>query len=487
MTDTVFNAGTTITNQTFTIDAGDRLIFGPSARALIADSTTITADGTFINEGSMVSANVPPDFTPGSLEIDGAFVNYGTITDLGALTIAGPFTNLGTITGTRVFLETNTTTDGLAAEVARINPNVGLFFSGTLDNTGQTLSFQDPVMASVQYGGTIVGGTLLGSFSGSPPPLSGTLDGVTIASLGLTLGTSVTVINGLTFPSFREGSITLTGSSGLSFVGTQDLGLGGVISFAGFSLPNALGDGGGLGGDHLTITDSNQLVVQGDGLLSGGTIINDGVINAVGTANLQPGTLEVASQDLQNDSEISLSNAVLDLAGSTGGGSFENAGAIELANGSTIDVTLANPALGLVDFEDGSTQSIRDEITSPGAQAPLTGTLQGFDVGASIVFPNLMYTDGDSVNYSDGVLTISDDGVTIGQLTIEGTHAAGDFHIGEALPGGFGIAVVPCYCRGTAILTPAGEVAVEALRIGDLVTTYAGQDRPVKWIGRHRW
>lgn len=47
--------------------------------------------------------------------------------------------------------------------------------------------------------------------------------------------------------------------------------------------------------------------------------------------------------------------------------------------------------------------------------------------------------------------------------------------------------LVACFVRGTAIMTPGGEVPVETLAIGDLVSTLGGIARPVKWVGRRAY
>jgi len=43
---------------------------------------------------------------------------------------------------------------------------------------------------------------------------------------------------------------------------------------------------------------------------------------------------------------------------------------------------------------------------------------------------------------------------------------------------------VVCFLRGTRLLTPAGEVAIEDLKIADFLVTSTGTARPIRWIGR---
>ena len=53
-------------------------------------------------------------------------------------------------------------------------------------------------------------------------------------------------------------------------------------------------------------------------------------------------------------------------------------------------------------------------------------------------------------------------------------------HAGDGL-----VTLTPlCFLTGTRVLTPDGDTAVEALAVGDLVTTSDGRRAPMRWIGR---
>ncbi len=69
--------------------------------------------------------------------------------------------------------------------------------------------------------------------------------------------------------------------------------------------------------------------------------------------------------------------------------------------------------------------------------------------------------------------------ITLIKSTGAGNSAA-NWNSGTATP-----ANVACFLSGTGIATPDGDVAVESLEIGDLVTLSDGRTAPVAWVGIH--
>jgi len=50
-------------------------------------------------------------------------------------------------------------------------------------------------------------------------------------------------------------------------------------------------------------------------------------------------------------------------------------------------------------------------------------------------------------------------------------------------PGGSGSGAA-CFVAGTHVLTPAGEVAIETLSVGDMVVTKDGSAKAIRWVGK---
>ena len=91
-----------------------------------------------------------------------------------------------------------------------------------------------------------------------------------------------------------------------------------------------------------------------------------------------------------------------------------------------------------------------------------------------------------SLDTGTDIITVNTAGGSF-TLQLSGSYAVGTF-VDWITDGATGsdlfLSNTPCYCRGTLILTPAGEVAVEELAIGDRVVTLSGEAKPVRWIGR---
>jgi plastocyanin len=99
--------------------------------------------------------------------------------------------------------------------------------------------------------------------------------------------------------------------------------------------------------------------------------------------------------------------------------------------------------------------------------------------------------NGDTVVTLTGVDATTDATVHT-KFTFQGAalDSSNDFFIGSGPNGSLAPAletsITPCFALGTRILTDRGEVAVEALVVGDLAVTAAGALRPIRWLGRRK-
>jgi autotransporter passenger strand-loop-strand repeat protein len=162
-------------------------------------------------------------------------------------------------------------------------------------------------------------------------------------------------------------------------------------------------------------------------------------------------------------------------------------GSQTVTHGSTAYGTIVDG--GGIEFVSSGSTAIDAVISSGGIQEVSTGSTV-YDTtlltGGAILVKNLGFNTNETVSLNSltDVLTITD-GPKSDSIQLSGNYDGWTFDLSK--DGGTLVTAVACYCRGTRILTDRGEVAVEALAIGDRVMTLSGSTAPLKWIGRRSY
>jgi hypothetical protein len=267
--------------------------------------------------------------------------------------------------------------------------------------------------------------------------------------------------------------------------------------------PQAFGGagGGGLGaGGAIFVADGGQLTVDG-GLINGGTVTGGlsggpgaGAGSFYGSGIFIEGTNTISLATPANTT-LTISNVIADEQASGGIGK----GTLRIGAGGTVDLDATNNFTGGVTITGGTLELSAPDAAGSGQitfDAPEDPTLE-FTAANAPSNPIAGLGPGDFIGVTDKTLSgdiysgtasggpllieFSDGGSVT--LTIVGRYTQSDFPIVNNQ------IAVTCFRAGTAILTPAGEVAVERLQPGDMVTTRAAdglRPRPVHWIGRRR-
>lgn len=137
----------------------------------------------------------------------------------------------------------------------------------------------------------------------------------------------------------------------------------------------------------------------------------------------------------------------------------------------------------------------------PDGRTPFTTPIAGFRAGDTIdlVGKDLGGNYDTAYDPTTGVLQVESPASTAGYppeiiaaLTLAGTYDPSLFLLaGNTSTQDLDVLYtgnpVPCFGAGTRIATPAGEIAVEHLRIGDHVATLFGRREQIRWIGRRSY
>ncbi len=347
--------------------------------------------------------------------------------------------------------------------------------------------------------------TLGGAAPGSAADISGSLSvsGVLLveaASLhlsgalndaGTTIGAAGTVYaagsaNGALGTVLDAGTLWLVGQTDLAANNAE---ISGILALGGTALLEVAGRAGLDAGGQVTIGPDAALQA-GTVSAAGGAILDSGLLQfgsliSRATLTLAGGTLAGTAATLQaggtlvgngivNTGTITNAGGIIAAGGAlTLGGNIRNNGSIFIGASASLDI-IHGLAGGAISFTGSNA-----ELTINDAQsfASSVANMMGSDVVDLVgVAPSLVSFAGGSISLGTlGGFTL---GVASGQPAVQ---VISDNHGGALITLG---GEMPCFARGTRLLTPNGYRPVEALSPGDPLITAAGDRRPVRWIGR---
>lgn len=368
------------------------------------------------------------------------------IDNLGTTALQAP----GSLDAAEFIAFSGTVTGAVGADVLAISSGSDLTLggSGFFNNitVGQDIALAHVGTATLEIAsGEVVAATLL------------TIGGVTVdqttflpAGFGSALvaeGTFATS-GGIALPALPAATLIQVGASGE----VQD-------SASNFSMVN---------GGTISINASGRVVLGSSDGTAGAFLVESGhQFSGVGTI----------AGNVVNNGSVSTDNGgnpitVLSITGNVSGTGHVSA-VQELDIGGAIGSGIT---IGL--FGNGGTNAGLLRLASPASDL---GTLDVMSVGSTIALSGMSFS---SAVWSPGSLTMTGGS---GSLTLA---TSGDFsHLSfitrpDAVSGTD--VVVACFAAGTRIATTAGEVAVEALRVGDRVESAFGGTVPVVWLGWRR-
>ena len=343
--------------------------------------------------------------------------------------------------------------------------------------------------------GVIIGGAGSAGALGAIYVKTGTAD-VVLNEVGGVIRSTRSNTSGIIFVG-RAGTVVNYGSIGVAGLGAEngvELSAGGLVSnkssgtiTGGVDIFNATGtvvNAGTLlgdanyGGVYLSaggaVTNLAGGVISNGGgaygikVLTGGTVTNSGTI----TAGTSTGAAIIFQGSFTNRLILDPGEVII---GTVDGGTPSQS-TLELGSGAASG-TISNLGsfgnFGTLAFDSGAAWNVYGSPTRFHSSV-----INGFVSGDTIRLQGNETIS--SFGVSSGVTNVTLTGATPAILYFAGTIT----NFQTVASGGVTSLTTICFCKGTQILTPEGEVGVETLAVGDLVVTKGGKHRPVVWIGK---
>jgi autotransporter passenger strand-loop-strand repeat protein len=312
-----------------------------------------------------------------------------------------------------------------------------------------------------------------------------------VSSGGTVVSTGVVV--------FQASGATVLGSTASNL--NLDNGTIAYVLPGGTTISAAISGGGesvysGGAADATVVGNGGHDSVYSGGAATGTVVTGSGSENvaygghAIGTTLGSAGFQVVSYGGSGFDTEVGAGGSATVLQGGTELYTTVDGGYLIVSNGGiTVSAVLYN---GGTEVDDGDGTISGTDVGAGGDMIFVySGTVASglvVAVGGTVDLAYLGYTDSGFSSINNGTLTVTEGSKSFTQL-LTGDYSGTYVHLRS--DGDTGTVAVfettPCYCRGTAILTEAGEVAVETLQIGDKVVTLSGAKRPIRWIGRRAY
>jgi hypothetical protein len=486
-------AGATLTNSGSLIDAGT-----------LANSGSLTGNGILLAAGGLVDNRAGGAIT--------GTTGYGIVGGSGAGTVV----NAGSIVGNAsvaagIYLFGGGTLANQSGGSIRGAVGVGVHGgNGLVQNAGLIAGTVDAVIAgqgatvSNQSGGTIAGTYGVAGGTGTATVWNaGSISGTSGDGVELTHGGAIANQAGGSIAGGRNGVEIRGGAGTVVNAGSITGGTDAVVLAAGFTNrlvvdPGAQFTGTVEGGNAPggSIASTLELAAgSGPGTLAGlGTQFVDFAqvtIDGGAAWTLAGAATLAAGSTLANAGTLTLGGAL------TLGGTLSNSGSIAAAGGTEAITAAALTGSGVLLVGNGgnlvlnvgsvaATQSVRFTdasgiltLGSGNAIGGFSGLISGFAVGDTIVVDT---TVAAGFSLSGSIVSVVANGGTLGTLSFASARQASTaITTAGALQDN-----ALCFLRDTLIATPAGEVPVQHLQVGDMVCTVQGAARPILWLGEGR-